>query len=117
MSNSTPSSPDVPDVVPARMLNEHVYCPRLAYLEWVDVGFRDNADTAAGTFAHRRVDRPRGTPPSPATRAAEARGEDPPPSTALWLSSQRLGISAKIDLLEPHGRHVVPVEYKRGRPA
>jgi len=23
----------LPDLVPARMLNEHVYCPRLAYLE------------------------------------------------------------------------------------
>ncbi len=25
----------LPDLVPARMLNEFAYCPRLAYLEWV----------------------------------------------------------------------------------
>ena len=45
------------------MLNEHVYCPRLAYLEWVDGSFRHNTDTAEGTFAHRRVDIERGAPP------------------------------------------------------
>ena len=26
---------DLPDLIPARMLNEFAYCPRLAYLEWV----------------------------------------------------------------------------------
>jgi hypothetical protein len=26
----------VPDLVPGRILNEYVYCPWLAYLEWVD---------------------------------------------------------------------------------
>ena len=26
---------DVPELVPARMLNEYANCPRLAYLEWV----------------------------------------------------------------------------------
>ena len=30
MSNSP-----LPDLVPARMVNEFVYCPRLAWLEWV----------------------------------------------------------------------------------
>ncbi len=105
---------DVPDLIPARILNEHVYCPRLAYLEWVDRQFKDNADTAEGTFVHRRVDRPRATPPAPGE--AEEEGEDPPPSTSVELSSERLGVIAKVDLLEPRGKTVVPVEYKRGRP-
>ena len=26
----------VPELVPARMLNEYAYCPRLFFLEWVD---------------------------------------------------------------------------------
>jgi CRISPR-associated protein Cas1 len=26
---------DVPELIPARMPNEFAYCPRLAYLEWV----------------------------------------------------------------------------------
>jgi len=32
---------DVPELVPARMLNEFCYCPRLAYLEWVQGEFAD----------------------------------------------------------------------------
>jgi hypothetical protein len=27
---------EVPELVPARMLNEYAYCPRLFFLEWVD---------------------------------------------------------------------------------
>jgi CRISP-associated protein Cas1 len=108
MAGVDDSHSDVPAVVPARMLNEHIYCPRLAYLEWVDCGFRESADTVEGTFAHRRVDRPRGRPPEP--------GEEAPPSTSIWLASERLGVSAKIDLLEPRGTAVVPIEFKRGHP-
>jgi len=102
----------VPAVVPARMLNEHVYCRRLAYLEWVGSGFRDNVDTAQGSFAHRRVDKPRGAPPEPAGDEDGGR----PASTAVWLSSEELGLSAKIDLLDSHGDVVTPVEYKHGHP-
>jgi CRISP-associated protein Cas1 len=105
----------VPDLVPARMLNEHVYCPRLAYLEWVDGSFRHSSDTAEGTYVHRRVDRERGTPP--AADAGEPSGDPPRASTSVTLSSAELGLTAKIDLLEPEGGSVVPVEYKRGRPA
>ena len=46
----------LPDLIPARILNEHVYCRRLAYLEWVDRQFAENADTAQGSFVHRNVD-------------------------------------------------------------
>ena len=49
---------DVPDLVPARMLNEFAYCPRLAYLEWVQGEFADNLETLEGRFGHRRVDQP-----------------------------------------------------------
>jgi len=37
-------------LLPARMLNEFVYCPRLAYLEWVQAEWADSADTAEGRF-------------------------------------------------------------------
>ena len=106
----------VPTLLPARILNEHVYCPRFAYLEWVDRQFKDNADTAEGTFVHRRVDRPRSTPPEPGAGTDDEEGEDPPPSTSVELSSERLGLIAKLDLLEPRGDTVVPIEYKRGHP-
>ena len=36
----------VPDLVPARMVNEATYCPRLFYLEWVQSQFEDSADTS-----------------------------------------------------------------------
>ncbi len=38
----TPRLTDVPELIPARMLNEFAYCPRLAYLEWVQGEFTDN---------------------------------------------------------------------------
>ncbi len=47
---------DVPELIPARMLNEFAYCPRLAYLEWVEGEFQDNLETEQGRFGHRRVD-------------------------------------------------------------
>ena len=112
VSPATPT--DVPDVVPARLLNEHVYCPRLAYLEWVDHAFRDNADTLEGSFAHRRAHRERGSLPKP-EELVDQEG-DLPPTTAVTVSSERLGIIAKLDVLELRDGSVRPVEYKRGEP-
>lgn len=112
----------LPNLIPARILNEHVYCPRLAYLEWVDRQFADNADTAEGTFVHRVVDRERAKPPNPpdapsATDGDESdEGEPPPSSSAVTVSSERLGLIAKVDLLEARDGVVVPIEYKRGSP-
>lgn len=103
----------VPDLLPARILNEHVYCPRLAYLEWVDGKFSDSADTVEGTIAHRRVDEERGAAPGPTDIET---GDDPPPSTALTLSSERLGLIAKIDMVEFAEGRARPLEYKRGKP-
>ncbi len=37
------------DLLPARMINEFVYCPRLFYLEWVEARFADNDDTRLGS--------------------------------------------------------------------
>jgi len=41
---------DVPDLVPARMVNEFAYCPRLFYLEWVQSRFVDSPDTVDGRY-------------------------------------------------------------------
>ena len=51
------------DLLPVRILNEYVYCPRLAYLEWVQGEFAPSADTVDGAIRHRRVDKPSGTLP------------------------------------------------------
>jgi len=50
-------SADLP-LLPARMVNEYEYCPRLAYLEWVQGEWSESADTVEGRFHHRRVDQP-----------------------------------------------------------
>ncbi len=49
------------------MVNEHQYCPRLAYLEWVQGEWAESRDTIEGRHTHRRVDRPGGSLPDPAS--------------------------------------------------
>lgn len=115
--------------VPARMVNEVLYCERLFYLEWVHGEFAHNHFTLDGASVHRRADRPGGrlpTPPGVDAGAAPAPGEsaqttelddDARPYTArsVSLSSERLGLTAKIDVVEgSESGSVVPIEYKRG---
>lgn len=104
------TSDSLPDLLPARMVNEYVYCPRLAYLEWVQGEWDDSADTVEGRFAHRRVDVEATTEvPEPAAGV-----EAPRVARSLVLSSERLGVIARVDLVEFDGRSAVPVDYKRG---
>jgi CRISPR-associated endonuclease Cas1/CRISPR-associated protein Cas4 len=103
------------------MINEYVYCPRLAYLEWVQGEWADSADTVEGRHVHRRVDKRSGKPPSPASVARKEpdAADDEEPARihvhSLELSSERLGLVAKLDLAEFEGRRAVPVDYKRGK--
>lgn len=103
-------SGDVP-LLPARMVNEYQYCPRLAYLEWVQGEWADSADTVDGHYVHRRVDRPSGDLPPPDETAADERLH----ARSITLSSNRLGLIAKMDLVEAEGNRVTPVDYKRGK--
>lgn len=41
-------------LIPARILNEFIYCPRLAYLEWIHAEFADNASTVDGSINPNR---------------------------------------------------------------
>ena len=50
--------------IPARMLNEYAYCPRLYYLEYVQHEWAHSTDTLDGRFVHRRVDQEAGPVPS-----------------------------------------------------
>ena len=71
LCEEVPQAQDVPELIPARMLNEFAYCPRLAYLEWVQGEFADNLETLEGRFGHRRVDEPsRADVPEPETARA-----------------------------------------------
>ncbi len=50
-----PDDGDAP-LIPVRMVNEWVYCPRLAYLEWIEGEWAESGDTAEGRRVHARVD-------------------------------------------------------------
>ncbi len=101
---------DMP-LLPARMVNEYEYCPRLAYLEWVQGEWSDSGETVEGRHAHRRVDKPGGHLPEP----DEAEPEERIHARSITLSSSRLGLIAKMDLIEGEGDCVIPVDYKRGK--
>lgn len=100
----------LPDHLPARMLNEFAYCPRLFHLEWVQQEWADNHFTLDGRRVHKRVDQP-------LERAKGHTEPDESPSTvrSLDLSDDGLRLVAKIDLAELDGERAVPVDYKRGR--
>ena len=110
------------------MLNEFVYCPRLFYYEFVEGVFVESGDTLRGKALHRRVDSGQGDLPPAAGREAGRRkkAEDggqgaqadlapvaapstlnSQPSTneiihsrSVQMGSERLGVSAKLDLVE-----------------
>lgn len=103
-------SGDLP-LLPARMVNEYQYCPRLAYLEWVQGEWAESSDTVEGRHVHRRVDTPDGQLPSPAETEENERIH----ARSITLSSNRLGLIAKLDLVEGEGDSVTPVDYKRGK--
>lgn len=46
----------VPDLIPARMINQFSYCPRLFHLEWVQGQFATSDDVEEGLYVHRVVD-------------------------------------------------------------
>ncbi len=103
-------SADMP-LLPARMVNEYEYCPRLAYLEWVQGEWAESADTVEGRYRHRRVDKPGGDLP----KAGETEEGEKIHAKSITLSSNRLGLIAKMDLVEGEGSVVTPVDYKRGK--
>src|SRR6266852_6302572 len=85
---------ELPDYLPARMVNEFAYCPRLFFYEWVEGLFVESVDTVEGSIQHRRVD-------TKATALPDA-GELPESihSRSVTLASERLRVIAKMDLLE-----------------
>jgi len=98
----------VGELLPARMINEYVYCPRLFWLEYVEREFEESYDTVDGERVHRRVDVARGQLPDD---ALEMKAE----ATSVELASASLGVVAKIDVVRADGDCVVPVDFKRGK--
>lgn len=121
------SPPDAAQPLPARMLNEFVYCPRLFYYEYVEGVFLHNADTRRGSALHKRVDAGKGALPP-----ADSNDDSEPEtihSRSVTISSEQLRVIAKMDLIEVRNapavgqtgdlfakREVTPVDYKAGAP-
>lgn len=117
---------------PSRGVAEHAYCPRLFYYMTVEGVFIPSADTEKGAGVHARVDQPSQAPPSPPTTNGKSgrkkknveKLEESEPSVdtdrprsvrSLALTSERLGITATLDLAEINGTTAIPVEYRKGR--
>ena len=152
---ATPQSPPSPSrheaepqQIPARMLNEFVYCQRLFYYEFVEGVFVESADTLRGDAIHQRVDSGSGALPKAKRKAesdkpkkmdgtaadaadstskeAEPQGTEPETihSRSVQMGSERLGVVAKMDLVESKtgkddlltALEVCPVDYKAGAP-
>jgi CRISPR-associated protein Cas1 len=95
------------DLIPVRALNQVTYCPRLYYLQYVDCVMPTNEHVEAGLFDHRRVDAPE--------LAGRTRKEgDAEKTRSTQLSSEALGISGVLDLIEEKDGQSYPVETKHG---
>lgn len=117
-------------LVPARMLNEFVYCPRLAVLEWVDGEFAHSEDTIEGVLRHRPLDRggrrfrrkPRSGADEDST-AGEPESDEPGETPrrgveqlrSVELSDPDLGLIGRLDLVEVDGKRAWPVDTKKGK--
>lgn len=129
------TQPDRPDhLLPARMLNEFVYCPRLFYYEHVEGIFRESEDTVRGSADHKRVDAgsgamPKAKAPKPGEESIAALPDavqEPEVihSRSVTLGSAKLGVLAKMDLVEIRTtnendgpcQEITPVDYKAGAP-
>lgn len=103
---------DAVDYLPARMLNEFVYCPRLFFYEHVEAVFVRNRETVEGSQRHSKLDAGKGD----LTPAAELAADDRIHSRSVTLSSEQYAVIAKMDLIEGSAGVVTPVDYKRGVP-
>lgn len=68
-------------------------------------------DTEQGNRIHRRVDQPSSDP-----TINGAKDDDRPRAVrSLTLTSERLGLTATLDLAEINGSAARPIEYRKGR--
>lgn len=108
-----PADRDPLPLMPVRRLHNYLYCPRLFYLQWVENLFEENADTAAGSAAHRQTDKPSRFD----EEKAEALRTNLPEGSrirSLKLESTALGLVGVIDIIEGGADGLELVDYKKG---
>ncbi len=99
--------PTTTDLIPVRALNQVTYCPRLYYLQYVDAVMPVNEHVEGGLFDHRRVDSS-----ELANKTRNERGAAT--SRGIAISSETLGISGVLDVIEEKNGEQYPVETKHG---
>src|SRR3954467_9917654 len=95
------------ELIPARALNQATYCPRLYYLQYVDCVMPTNEHVEAGLHDHRRVD-------DPDLALRTRKDGDTKGTRGVVLSSDSLGLTGVLDLVEEKGNERLPVETKHG---
>ena len=95
------------ELIPVRALNQVTYCPRLYYLQYVDAVMPTNEHVEGGLFDHRRVD-------DPALRQKTRTDRGTATTRGAALSSEALGITAVLDVIEERNGECYPVETKHG---
>ena len=92
--------------LPLSYLNQLLYCPRRFWYMFVQGELEINAPMLEGTYQHQtRVDNP-GQETDDHGRTIYRR---------QWVWSDTLNIAGFADLIQTHGPHLIPVEYKHGR--
>jgi len=97
------------ELIPVSILAEYAYCPRSAYIHWIQGEQIISPDVIEGKIKHRNVDKTTGT------KKLQENTDDLIHTSSIMLSDNKLGIIAKIDRMEKTGNKVTPVEYKRGQ--
>ncbi|WP_040888475.1 CRISPR-associated endonuclease Cas4/Cas1 [Zavarzinella formosa] len=95
------------DLIPARALNQVTFCPRLYFLQYVDAVVPVNEHVEGGLFDHRRTD-------DPGLANKTRKDGDVYRTRSVTVSSERLGVTAKLDVLEERDGEPCPVETKHG---
>ncbi len=108
-----PADRDPLPPMPVRRLHNYLYCPRLFYLQWVENLFEENADTAAGSAAHRQTDQPSrfDEEKAEALRSGLSEGAR---LRSLKIESASLGLVGVIDVVEGGANGLELVDYKKG---
>lgn len=110
---STPGEIAAQPPMPVRRLHNYLYCPRLFYLQWVENIFEENADTAAGSAAHRHSDQASRFDDERAAALREGLPEGAK-LRSLRLESTTLGLVGLVDVIEGGADGACVVDYKKG---
>lgn len=90
--------------IPIAALNHYAYCPHRCWRMFCAGEFLDNEYTIEGTSLHDLVH-----------TVGEAQRDETWQVRAIWLKSDRYGLTGKADLIESDSGQLYPVEYKRGK--